>query len=610
MKPRNRSLRLPKRPDTLKTPPDAVDRSCMRRPVAIVAVFAVLLSAGFLPAPSPAQAATIPGQGSVHGGFYSDNFHAGGDLDALATATGKRVTFGGTFASVMNDPGPALSGQWSNTRERIDEIWKGKATPFVNLHVPGTAAQIAAGNSDADINRWIDHLQLYLNLGGGRSLVLAPLQEMNGDWVTYGCSPTHFQNAYRRIFNLVRNRGIDETRVRFAFAPNGWTTPGCGSIADYYPGDGYVDVIGISAYRWADGANVYQVMGGIIDGLAAAYPTKPLVIAQAGAWPSATKSQWIRDMFSWAASHPHVVALIYFNFNKSREPNETDWRVWVPNTVNAGWRDGMLQASTAYQFPLTTWFQPGSLTLGVTPGVNVCPSGEDCDTVALQASNGLFKILTYATAAEASHTFFYGLGGDVPISGDWDCDGVETLGLYRRSTGYVYLRNSNSQGNANITFFFGIPGDVPVAGDFNGNGCDTVGIYRPSEGRFYLSDTLGSNGGYFVAERSFYFGLPGDKPFVGDFDGDGVDTVGLHRESSGFVYFRNTNTGGFADFEFFYGIPGDVLLVGDWNGNGRDTVGVYRPSTGMWYVRNSHSTGEAHSQVYVGPQSGVVSIRP
>jgi hypothetical protein len=65
--------------------------------------------------------------------------------------------------------------------------------------------------------------------------------------------------------------------------------------------------------------------------------------------------------------------------------------------------------------------------------------------------------------------------------GDWNCDGVQTPGLYRQSDGFVYLRNSNTQGVADITFFFGNPGDVPIAGDFNGNGCDTVSIYRPSE---------------------------------------------------------------------------------------------------------------------------------
>src|SRR5690606_25012579 len=128
-------------------------------------------------------------------------------------------------------------------------------------------------------------------------------------------------------------------------------------------------------------------------------------------------------------------------------------------------------------------------------------------------------------------SFFFGVPGDIPIMGDWDCDGVATPGMYRQSSGYVYLRNSNSQGVADLRYFFGDPGDIPVVGDFNGDGCDTVSIYRTSQQRFYITNELGSEERGFVAEFSFVFGNPGDKRFVGDFHGDGVSDVGLHRES-------------------------------------------------------------------------------
>jgi hypothetical protein len=207
--------------------------------------------------------------------------------------------------------------------------------------------------------------------------------------------------------------------------------------------------------------------------------------------------------------------------------------------------------------------------------------------------------------------FYYGVPGDVPFSGDWNCDGVETLGLYRRSNGYVYLRNSNTQGVADISFYFGIPGDYPIAGDFDGDGCDTVSIYRPSEARFYIINKLGSNdGGLGHAEYSFLFGVYGDKPFVGDFNADDIDTIGLHRESNGLVYFRDSNTTGVADFQFFYGIPNDKLVAGDWDGDGDDTVGVYRPSNGIFYIRNSNTQGVADAQAYAGSYIGAVAIDP
>jgi hypothetical protein len=152
-----------------------------------------------------------------------------------------------------------------------------------------------------------------------------------------------------------------------------------------------------------------------------------------------------------------------------------------------------------------------------------------------------------------------------------------------------------------VTFYFGNPGDYPLVGDFNGDGRDTVSIYRASEARVYVINQLGTDGGGLgAAEYSFLFGNPGDTPFVGDFNGDGIDTVGLHRASTGFVYFRNSLTQGYADWSFFYGNPGDVILAGDWDGDGDDTVAVYRPSSGRIYVNLENSAGYADYSLYVG----------
>jgi SpoIID/LytB domain protein len=200
--------------------------------------------------------------------------------------------------------------------------------------------------------------------------------------------------------------------------------------------------------------------------------------------------------------------------------------------------------------------------------------------------------------------FYFGNPGDFGFMGDWDCDGVDTPGLYRRSDGYAYLRNSNTQGVADIAFFFGNPGDLPIAGDFDGDGCDTLSIYRPAEGQFYIINKLGSGDqGLGFAEYSYYFGNPGDAPFMGDWDGDGIDTPGLRRHSNGFVYLRHSNSQGFADIEYFYGDPGDIVFTGDWDNDGKDTLGLYRPANGSVYLRNTNSTGVADFAYQMGGEN-------
>jgi hypothetical protein len=233
--------------------------------------------------------------------------------------------------------------------------------------------------------------------------------------------------------------------------------------------------------------------------------------------------------------------------------------------------------------------------VGVVPASSGVAGGVDGFGV-VDVSSGQWYLRDPGSGATTS--FYFGDPGDYPMMGDWDCDGVATPGLYRQSDGFVYLRNSNTQGVADSEFFFGNPGDVPLAGDFNGDGCDTVSVFRPSESRVFVINVLGADdGGLGAAEFDYVFGNPGDAPFVGDFDGDGTDTVGLHRVSTGLVYFRNSHTQGDADAQFVFGDPGDLIMAGAWTGSHTfDTVGIFRPSEGVVYLNHVNAAGPADQE--------------
>lgn len=202
---------------------------------------------------------------------------------------------------------------------------------------------------------------------------------------------------------------------------------------------------------------------------------------------------------------------------------------------------------------------------------------------------------------------YFGTPGDLPLIGDWDCDGIDSPGMYRPTTGLVYLRAD--QGSvATARLFFGEPGDVVLVGDWNGDGCDSLGAYRRRLGRVLIANRLGGG-----SELEYFFGIPSDQPFVGDFDGNGSDEIGLHRETTGLVYFRYRLNTGFADHQFFYGDPGDQLVAGDWNGDGVDSPGVLRPSTQRTYLRNANTLGVGEQEFEVGgtrPVSGQLRTPP
>ncbi|MEE8330370.1 MAG: PQQ-dependent sugar dehydrogenase, partial [Acidimicrobiia bacterium] len=206
-------------------------------------------------------------------------------------------------------------------------------------------------------------------------------------------------------------------------------------------------------------------------------------------------------------------------------------------------------------------------------------------------------------------SFFFGNPGDTPFAGDWDCDGVDTPGLFRASDAFVYLRNSNDQGIADIRFFFGDPGDQPLVGDFDGDGCDTVSIYRAATQQFFVVNALGADdGGLGAADFSFGFGNPGDTPVAGDWDDDGITEIGLYRESTGLFYWRNTLDTGIASDEIFFGNPGDRFVAGDWGlVDGVATPAVYRGANASFFFRYSLTEGPADRTVPTG-WSGLVPV--
>jgi hypothetical protein len=173
----------------------------------------------------------------------------------------------------------------------------------------------------------------------------------------------------------------------------------------------------------------------------------------------------------------------------------------------------------------------------------------------------------------ADNVFVFGPanGGMVPIVGDWDGNGTDTVGLYNPTTSMFFLKNSNSTGFADLAFAYGPGGSgwTPLAGDWNDQGKDTIGLYNPATSMFYLrnSNTTG------FSDTAFVYGpaQSGWKPLVGDWNGNGTDTVGLYNPTASMFYLRNNNTTGFSDLAFAYGPAnaGWIPLIGNWTGSGQ-----------------------------------------
>jgi hypothetical protein len=163
----------------------------------------------------------------------------------------------------------------------------------------------------------------------------------------------------------------------------------------------------------------------------------------------------------------------------------------------------------------------------------------------------------------------------------------DTIGAFKN--GMFYLRYTNTTGFADLTATFGAASDLPVVGDWNSDGVDTIGVYRGSTGVFFLSDSNTAP----AVNYSLVFGNPGDQPFAGRWTADmnGRSGVGVYRDSNGILFQKKQLTTGFSDFFAIFGNPGDQPVAGDWDGNGFDSIGIYRPSVRTWYLSNNSEPG-------------------
>jgi hypothetical protein len=197
----------------------------------------------------------------------------------------------------------------------------------------------------------------------------------------------------------------------------------------------------------------------------------------------------------------------------------------------------------------------------------------------------------------------FGIQGDVPVSGDWDGDGIADLAVYRDASqtggqSYFFYRPSTQPGTSFATVHWGRAGDKPVAGDYTGDGKFDAAVVRSIGGYWYwyISGFYNIGGGQ--------FGLSTDIPTPIDLDGDGALNRTVYRPSNGTWYtspvlgmFVN-NTGGVQ-----WGIPTDIPVAADYDGDGNADLAVYRPQSGSWYVFRSMSG-------FMGTQWGTATDKP
>lgn len=173
------------------------------------------------------------------------------------------------------------------------------------------------------------------------------------------------------------------------------------------------------------------------------------------------------------------------------------------------------------------------------------------------------------------------LGDDPSVVGDWDGDGRADPAVYRGGAAsgdqsLFFYRPSGSPGVDFLAVPWGISGDEPVRGDFDGDLLTDAAVFRPSNAVWYVRQ---SSDGQPVFQN---WGIATDRRVAADYDGDGRTDFAVFRPSDGIWYILRSSNG--TPVFRRWGALGDALVPGDYNGDGAAEPAVYRPSDQRWYI--------------------------
>jgi beta-mannanase len=139
--------------------------------------------------------------------------------------------------------------------------------------------------------------------------------EMNGNWYPWAASvngntPAAFVAAWQHVHTIFTTAGV--ANVKWVWCPNaGGPTP----VAQVYPGDAYVDIVGMDGYNFSGTSMPSSVFSSLLAQVQAVAPSKPVVINETGTNEvSGNKGPWLQSLFEYVAAQPHIMGVVYSDF--------------------------------------------------------------------------------------------------------------------------------------------------------------------------------------------------------------------------------------------------------------------------------------------------------
>ncbi|MDD5361436.1 MAG: glycosyl hydrolase [Ignavibacteria bacterium] len=189
---------------------------------------------------------------------------------------------------------------------------------------------IADGTYDNDLKKWADDAKTY-----GKPLLAEFAPEMNGNWFPWSglfngkkSGAELYKDAHRHVVEIMRDEGADN--ITWLFHVNAVSEPVAkwNTMKAYYPGDKYIDWIGMSVYgsqkpgaTWEKFLDVFQTAYWQMEKISS---KKPLFIAEFGVVEDpamGSKQEWIKEAFTaiTGGMYPRIKAISYWHSSFDNE---------------------------------------------------------------------------------------------------------------------------------------------------------------------------------------------------------------------------------------------------------------------------------------------------
>jgi mannan endo-1,4-beta-mannosidase len=193
------------------------------------------------------------------------------------------------------------------------------AVPLIQLQPENVnIALIARGRWDSYLRSYAQAVRNY-----GRPVILSFTHEMNGSWYSWGfkhTSPSVWISAWRHIVELFRQEQANN--VLWLWTVSSART-GTGPLRDWWPGDAYVNWIGVDGY-YVDAKSSFAAVFAPAIAAVRKLTTKPILLSEVGIARSAGQALKIPDLFA-GVRRDHLLGLVWFDVAK--RGGSQDWRL-------------------------------------------------------------------------------------------------------------------------------------------------------------------------------------------------------------------------------------------------------------------------------------------